>query len=416
MKIANNMTAVFITVFTGFIGLSLPYPVFSHLFLSADSTLIPLNITENARALFLGAAIAFFPIGQAVASPIWGKWSDRYGRKRILIFSLAFASTGMLVTAFAINLDMLYLLFLGRLVSGLGEGNIAIAQAMASDADTKDQKTKNMAAISIAINAGWIVGPLLGGLAGDSQIASFTGPTLPFWIATVMYLLNMVIIYGLIQADSKQTILNTRVEGVDFLTLLSNGAFRVIIVLTLICFFGTYVMFSFFGPYLVQTFNVTSAKLGLCAALLSIPLILAGICAGKIHQRLGVMKMTILGLTLLAGGLALLVLPDDLAWLVIPATITAFGIVILEVTTAIMVSDVVSRKHQGQAMGVYRSAIVIAEIMAALAGGWLAGYIPQAPFLLAGIVVASGLPLVISKIRRKIKPRLLPGRQDFSSL
>lgn len=396
------MTAVFITVFTGFIGLSMPYPVFSHLFLSEYSSLLPVDTVAAARTVFLGIAIALFPMGQAIASPIWGTWSDRYGRKPILICSLALASFGMFVVAIAIYLDMLYLLLLGRLISGLGEGNIAIAQAIASDAKDETSKARNFAAISIAMNAGWIVGPLLGGVLGDNRIAAFTGPTLPFWLATLMYLFNMVIVSLLIKEPDTLQDKPSAYPGYLGGILLRDQGFRAVMLLTLFSFFGTYIMFSFFAPYFVQMFNVPPAELGLYAALLSVPLILAGIYAERVNRWLGTTKMTVLALLLMAVGLATFILPDSLIWLIIPATLTAFGIVFIEVSTAIMVSDMTPKAHQGQAMGVYRSVIVSAEIIAALIGGWLAGLAPAMPYCVAAMVVLLGLPVLIPAISERM--------------
>lgn len=63
------MPAVFITLFTGFIGFSLPFPVFSHLFLSPESGVFYFTIADNVRTIYLGVAIALFPVGQVIASP-----------------------------------------------------------------------------------------------------------------------------------------------------------------------------------------------------------------------------------------------------------------------------------------------------------------------------------------------------------
>lgn len=188
MQKDKTLAAVFITVFTGFIGFSLPFPIFSYLFLSSESILIPATLEENIRPILLGLAIALFPIGQALASPLWGKYSDRYGRKPMLIISLVIAALGMVIVAIAIQYNLLYLVFLGRFISGLGEGNITLAQAIAADQQNEKIKARYFAAISIAMNSGWIVGPLLGGYLGDPGSASFTHPTLPFWLAALMYL------------------------------------------------------------------------------------------------------------------------------------------------------------------------------------------------------------------------------------
>ena len=113
--------------------------------------------------------------------------------------------------------------------------------------------------------------------------------------------------------------------------------------------------------------------------------------------------MTLLALLLLALGLILVPFPTALMWLVVPAILTAFGIVFIEVTTALLVSENVPNEHSGKAMGIYRSVIVIAEIVAALAGGVMSGVTPNLPFIVASLVVISGVLLVKGASRAKLK-------------
>lgn len=395
MQKPSNVMVVFVIVFTGFIGLSLPYPVFSHLFLATDSVFLPLETSEQTRTIYLGVAIALFPLGQAIGSPILGTCSDRFGRKPVLMFSLLIATAGMLLVAVAIYLNMLPLLLFGRLISGLGEGNIAVAQAVVSGEGDENRKAKNFALISIAMNAGWIVGPLLGGVLGDREISAYANPMLPFFLAAAMYFSIIPIVYGFLQDKST----GEPVAGgeIGFLPMLFNnrGIFGWVLLLTLFCFFGTYVMFSFFAPYLVQVFAVSSSALGVYSALLSVPLIIAGIYSDRVNTFMGTMNMTVLSIILMSVGLVLFPIPDELVWLIVPCVVVAAGIVFLEVATAILVSEVTPKEQQGKAMGIYRSTIVFAEIVAGIIGGWLAGVQPHMPHIVAAAVVLLGLPLLV---------------------
>ena len=401
MQKDKTLAAVFITVFTGFIGFSLPFPIFSYLFLSSESILIPATVEESMRPILLGLAIALFPIGQALASPLWGKYSDRYGRKPMLIISLMIAALGMVIVAIAIQYNLLYLVFLGRFISGLGEGNITLAQAIAADQQNEKIKARYFAAISIAMNSGWIVGPLLGGYLGDPGSASFTHPTLPFWLAALMYLCNILVI----MVSIKETREETNITGTNNVTtteLIRLPAFRAILLLSLVSFFGTYILFSFFAPYLVQVFQSTPTEIGIYSALLSVPLILAGLWSAQISQRLGYPRMTFLALALLSLGLLFTAMPDTLIWIAVPVTLAAFGIVFIEITTAVLVSNSVSKAQNGHAMGVYRTTIVLAEIIAGILGGLLSSVTPALPFLIASAVVALGF--IVYK-RNRIRER-----------
>ena len=95
-------------------------------------------------------------------------------------------------------------------------------------------------------------------------------------------------------------------------------------------------------------------------------------------------------------------MPDTLIWIAVPVTLAAFGIVFIEITTAVLVSNSVSQAQNGHAMGVYRTTIVLAEIIAGILGGLLSSVTPALPFLIASAVVALGF--IVYK-RNRIRER-----------
>jgi MFS family permease len=127
---------ILIIVFLGFIGISIPYLIFPALFLNPAYSILPESWGESSHAILLGITLAAYPLGQFIGSPILGALSDDYGRKRMLIGSLAVTAISNLFTGFAIAWQQLELLIASRFITGLMEGNIAIARAMAADLKT----------------------------------------------------------------------------------------------------------------------------------------------------------------------------------------------------------------------------------------------------------------------------------------
>ena len=124
-------------------------------------------------ALQLGASpgmatfcMALYVVGMFFATPVWGRLSDRFGRKPIMVISLAGAVLGYLVLGFA---SAVWMVAVSRLFSGLMAGNLSVAQAYVADVTSEDNRAKAMGMLGAAFGLSFILGPMLGGwLAGDS--------------------------------------------------------------------------------------------------------------------------------------------------------------------------------------------------------------------------------------------------------
>src|SRR5262249_45284843 len=130
----QQLWVILLIVFIGFIGTSLAYPIFPPLFLyPTHDSIIPFSWNQHARSIVLGIALAAYPLGQFIGSPILGGCSDRYGRKRMLILSLSGSIVGYFLSALSLQFNVLWILLFSRFLTGFMEGNLAIVRAMATD-------------------------------------------------------------------------------------------------------------------------------------------------------------------------------------------------------------------------------------------------------------------------------------------
>jgi DHA1 family tetracycline resistance protein-like MFS transporter len=168
---------IFLTIFIDMVGFGIMIPV------------LPVYAEGGrfgATPWQLGFLVGIYSLLQLVFSPVFGKLSDKVGRKPVLVFSILGTAVGFVVLGAAQNLAML---FLGRVIDGASGGNISTAQACIADVTPPEKRAKSMALIGVAFGLGFIFGPALGGWIGGRF-----GLSAPFYFAAGLALLNLVLV------------------------------------------------------------------------------------------------------------------------------------------------------------------------------------------------------------------------------
>ena len=177
----HALTFVTITVFLDTVGFGVIVPVLPQfLVLFGDVSL------SDASALS-GYLIFSYAVTNFMFAPMLGNLSDAYGRKPLLVMSLFVYGGAYLLSGFA---TALWMLFLGRLLTGITSATYAIANALIADVSTPEDKTQNFGLLGVAFGLGFIVGPALGGIIGAWDLRA------PFFIAAALAFINTL--YGLI--------------------------------------------------------------------------------------------------------------------------------------------------------------------------------------------------------------------------
>src|SRR4051812_11018044 len=170
--VTRPLLIIFLTIFVNLVGFGIIIP------------LLPFYAeTFGASPLVIGLLFAVFSVCQLVAAPALGDLSDRYGRRPILIFSLAGTVVSFVMLAVAHSVAML---FAARIVDGLSGGNISTARAYVADIPEPQDRARAYGIIGAAFGLGFILGPALSGiLAGISYTA-------PIWAAAALTLVATV--------------------------------------------------------------------------------------------------------------------------------------------------------------------------------------------------------------------------------
>ena len=171
---------IFITMLLDAIGFGIIIPVMPSLI----SELAHTDVSGAAR--YGGFLFAAYSVMQFVCSPIVGGLSDQFGRRPVLLASLFGFGLDYLLLIFAPTIGWL---FVGRLIAGIMGASFTTAAAYMADISTPEKRAQNFGMIGAAFGLGFIVGPIIGGLASDF------GTRVPFMVSGVLTLINCL--YGL---------------------------------------------------------------------------------------------------------------------------------------------------------------------------------------------------------------------------
>lgn len=198
MKIDTKHLYTFLTLFLIILidtmGIVLVFPVMTAIFLEPNSSLLPAHLTDLGRALIYGIGLSIFPLFMFFGAPLLGDLSDKFGRKKILLFCLLGTALGYLLSGISIWCNSLSGFLIGRLVCGLMAGSQSIAQAAIADMSTKETKALNMSMIVFASTIGVIIGPIIGGYTSASNIITWFNYSTPFIFAALIALINAVLL------------------------------------------------------------------------------------------------------------------------------------------------------------------------------------------------------------------------------
>jgi len=424
---------IFLTVFMDIVGFSIIIPLFPHLldhYIRAEGSSGTLIGSMNAAAEWMGGDTVFkktvlfggllstlYSLLQFVFSPIWGAWSDRIGRRRILTITLAGNALSYLLWVFAAQF---WVVVVTRLVSGMLAGNIAVASAAAADVTDEKERTKGMAVVGVAIGLGFVFGPVIGGLAAGFQFAhsAATGSfglnpfSVPAVIAASLAFLNYLLVVRFFPetlppqrralADARRPsvfdlaqVRSSAVRRTSFANLVYQIAFtgmeNTIVFLTLALF-----AYSPRDNAWLFLFN------GAC-------MIFAQGLARQLVKRLGQRKVVMLGMLIAAGAfLWVALIPPALAadgdgaktsfYLGLGLISFATGLILPSVSA--LVSLYSDASEQGRNLGILRSAgslaRVVGPVTAALLyfhfGSHFWVYLGGALLMLPAIWIVRGLP------------------------
>lgn len=421
-----SLTPVLAVNFIGTMGFSIVIPF-----------LVFLVDRFGGNAFVYGLVAATYPAFQFVGSPILGRWSDRYGRRKILMVSQAGTLLSWLIFSVALFIDPVPLLTiessivgsfsisgplliigLARALDGLTGGNISVANAYVADVSSEADRNANFGKMGVAANLGMILGPTLAGILGATALKE----SLPVYAAAAISVAALLIIFIRLPESNPRVARKdcSRAEAGQSLGLEPRCALKVesektattrevlrqpgvLYLLTL--YFVILLSFNFFYTafpiHVSGVLGWTVTDIGIFFAVMSLMLVIVeGPVLARLSKRFSETRLIVVGLAVLAA--SFVVMTTSATPLIYGAAVLfAIGNGIMWPSIVSVVSKTAAPRFQGAVQGAAGSAGSLASVIGLTLGGIIYGTAGAATFIISGAIAGLACLLAFRLPRRK---------------
>lgn len=363
----------------------------------------------GASPSIVGYLVGVFAIAQLLTAPLWGRLSDRWGRRPVILGGIVASAAAFLLFALA---DSVAVLLLSRLVQGAAGGTIGVIQAYVTDRASHDEGAKALGWVTAATSAGVMLGPALGSLA-----VRF-GESAPGFIAAGLCGLNFAFAWrwltepaAELESDSEDAATGTSgpatVHGVAIwrsfadVLLHPSGPVASLIWIYALAMMAFMSMNGVLALYLDAVFGITEETIGYFYVFVgAVSLVMRAAALGPIVDRLGTVRTLRLGVLSIGLGLAALPLPQTLWGFGLAVMLIPIGTALLFPATTSLVSRRARRRQTGQTLGVQQT---FGGISRGVGPAW-AGLLFQHLGVASPFWVAAGLVALVGLLALRVTP------------
>jgi len=410
-----SLFPILLVNFVGTLGFSIVLPF-----------LVFLVMKFGGNAIVYGLLAATYPAFQLIGAPLLGRWSDIFGRKKVLLLSNVGTSVGWILFLFALFLPIeksfniyipfigtfviivpLLVLFLARAIDGITGGNISVANAYLADISSDENRSKNFGKIAISSNLGFIIGPALAGILGGT----IYGAILPVLAALILSLVTIIVIVFLLRESkpsSSEEILvpqegtirkvfsqeckepystaSTKKPRLRDVFKLKYISF--LLVLYFLIFLGFNIYYAAFPTHAANDLKWSVTQLGIFYAILSgIMVFVQGPILRKALKKFSEEKLVVVG-SLILGTNFILFVSTNIVSVGGAVILFAAGNGLMWPSFMSILSRRAGSKLQGAVQGVAGSFGGLASIVGLILGGFLFNSIGEFTFLIsAGVIL-----------------------------
>ena len=372
----KKLLVLIITAFVDMVGLLMVLP------------LMPFYARKlGAGSMTVTVLVVSFTAAQLVSAPLWGRFSDKYGRRPALLVGLGAAAIAYVVFAFA---NSLWLLLLSRVVQGAGGGTVGVIQAYVADSTEPDNTTKALGWLSAATNLGVALGPPIGSLA---LLAGTSGPGL---LAAILCVVNMGFAWKFLSEsrdmeDARTAVKKRGASRAAILRVISHAKEpgpRLIWIYAIAM--GSFSAVTAILPlFLADQFGIGEHRVWIFFTYIGIISVItrAGFL-GSAVERFGEARLAQIGLVLLATGLASYPFVHNYVILAITIALVPLGTAFTFPCVTSLLSRVIPSSERGLYMGVQQTYGGLSRVVIPLWAGYSYDHFGRSiPFLTSAALV-----------------------------
>jgi multidrug resistance protein len=378
----SPLVIIFVTVFIDLLGFGIIIP------------LLPFYAESfGASAFKIGLLGTSFSLMQFLFSPVWGRWSDRVGRKPIILVGLLGSCLSYLGLALAPSLTFL---FIARIVGGIAGANIPTAQAYIADVTTPENRAKGMGMVGAAFGLGFIFGPAIGG------VLSRFSPETPMWFASALCLGNFIAAWFLLPESRS---VNASTKSLGRMEAFRHAMTKPTLVLLLALFFIVTLAFSgfeaTFALFSEAKFGFKASTIGFVFAFIGVILALVqGVLVGKVVKIVPERKLIPLAIFAISVGIGVIPFVWSVPTLLAALFVMAVGMGFNNPSLTSMVSRLADPDDQGGILGLASSLSSLGRVVGPAWGGYLYdAYGMTTPYLSAAILMLLAFAVSFAGLR-----------------
>lgn len=399
----NRIFLILLSLFVVMLGYGILLPTLPYY---TERLALKDNLDTDLINFHIGLLTSIYPFFQLLFVVVWGKLSDRYGRKPIIILGLIGFVIMQLLTGLATSLSMLYV---ARIFGGIFTSSvIPVSNAYLSDITSEKRRTKIMAWSGVAISSGVIFGPVIGGFLSQTDIhIKYTLGLLhldrfsvPFLFAALLGLIVLLVVMKWLKNTARVHKFTTRKVSLRFTF---TKYFIVLLVLSFVFQFVVTLFETVFSIYGKDELGFNSNQVGigfmLCGSIMAV---LQPVFASYGEKILSVKKQ--IGIGLFISGISLIVFPFFKNEFVVYGLIVVFAAGAAMVTPNLLSAvSLISQENTGRNISMQSSTNSIGQILGPVIGTWLVVGGFYYPFIIAGIIilVAIGLLYFFNSVRQR---------------
>lgn len=430
----RTLGIVFLTLFLDLVGFSIIFPLFPAMLEyylpegPGDGSLLGQLVGQLAgwaeasgaedprfmtAVLFGGVLGSLYSMLQFLCAPLWGAWSDRVGRRKVLLITISGIAGGYLLWFFGASF---WVFILSRIVTGAMGGNLSVATAAVADTTSREKRSSGLALIGIAFGLGFIVGPAIGGLLSMIDLTEHmpalarfgVNPfSMPALVSLILSLINLVWVTRCFKETlPEEKRVAPKKRGLSVFRIFNTGGPHIrrtnlLYLIFMLAFSGMEFTLTFLA---VERFAFSPAQNGGMFVFIGFILILVqGGLVRRLASPVGEKRLAIAGLAFGIAAFLTLAVALQLDVFFVALGLLALSIGLASPTLSALVSLYSKESDQGAALGVYRSAGSLARAIGPLVAAFVYfAYGSQTAYLFGAVVVL--IPLVMAlKLPQPVK-------------